>query len=195
MRRQCLLSPFSGYRCSKLDRYYDSHSLLHGEMVKFSVKIKKIFGFCWNCLKSDCLSSLRGFEWFLIFFILFNHFNNSTNFKTSLTRQFQVHSLSTWIPLESLSNTFLKKFLWRQCLLSPLSRYCCSKVGRYYDPHSGLQGVTRLNGKRNIITGGQYYEQYTWEFFQQWKKERVTCPISTKIITLFKTKTKIPVQS
>ena len=32
-------------------------------------------------------------------------------------------------------------------------------------------------------------------FFQQWKKEQITEPISIKIITLFITKTKIPVQS
>ena len=52
--------------------------------------------------------------------------------------------LSTWISLESLS-IFKKKFSWRQCLLSPFSRYCCSKAVRYYDPLSGLQGATGWN--------------------------------------------------
>ena len=52
-----------------------------------------------------------------------------------------------------------------QSLLSLFSRYFCSKVGRYYDPHSGLQGVKGPNGEHNIITGGLYYEQYT--FFEQ----------------------------
>ena len=40
----------------------------------------------------------------------------------------------SWISLESL--------LWIlliQCLFSPFLRYYCSKVGWYYDPHSGLQ--------------------------------------------------------
>ena len=32
----------------------------------------------------------------------------------------------------------------RQCLLSPFSKYCCSKLGHYYAPHSGLQGAKRL---------------------------------------------------
>ena len=62
-----------------------------------SEKPNKMFGFCWNCLKSDFLTRLRGFEWFLIFFILFNPFsnwkfekldfqdsNNSTSFKQQL---------------------------------------------------------------------------------------------------------------
>ena len=46
----------------------------------------------------------------------------------------------------------LKSVFWRQCLLSPFSRNCCFKVGRYYDLHSGLQRVQRLNRKHNIIT-------------------------------------------
>ena len=67
------------------------------ERVQISVKIKKMFYFCWNCLKSEWLTSLGGFKWFLFFyfffilcfFILFNPFvekldfwnsNNSTNF-------------------------------------------------------------------------------------------------------------------
>ena len=31
-------------------------------------------------------------------------------------------------------------------------------------------GRKGLNGNRNIITSGQYYEQYTRLFFQQWQK-------------------------
>ena len=41
----------------------------------------------------------------------------------------------------------LKTFSWRQCLLSPISRYCCLKVGRYYDPHSGFHEAKGLNLK------------------------------------------------
>ena len=29
--------------------------------------------------------------------------------------------------------------MWRQCFLSPSLRYCCLRVGWYYNPHSGLQ--------------------------------------------------------
>ena len=44
--------------------------------VKFSMKQQqKMLGYCWNCLKSDCLTSLEGFEWFLVFFIIIILFN------------------------------------------------------------------------------------------------------------------------
>ena len=62
--------------------------------LNFQWKTKKMFGFCWNCLKSDWLKRLGTFEWFLISLISFNPFstgkilkldfwdpNNSTNFK------------------------------------------------------------------------------------------------------------------
>ena len=69
--------------------------------VKFPVKkTKKMLGFCWNCLKNDCITSLGGFEWFLffIFYLIWcNSFgtekiekldfldsSNSTNFKHQL---------------------------------------------------------------------------------------------------------------
>lgn len=42
-------------------------------------------------------------------------------------------------------NTLLKILIWRQCLLSPFPRYCCSKIGRYYDPHKRFQGAKGLN--------------------------------------------------
>ena len=53
--------------------------------------------------------------------------------------------LSTWMSLESLSNTLLKALVWRQCLFSSFSRNCSSKVGWYYDPQSGSQGEKGLN--------------------------------------------------
>ena len=34
---------------------------------KVSVKNQKVFGFCWNYLKSDWLTSLGGFEWLYFF--------------------------------------------------------------------------------------------------------------------------------
>ena len=39
--------------------------------LKFHWKTKKIFRFSWNFLKSGWHTSLGGFEWFLIFLILF----------------------------------------------------------------------------------------------------------------------------
>ena len=51
--------------------------------------------------------------------------------------------LSTWTPLESISNFLLKTFL-RQCLLLPFSWYCCSKVGRYYHLPSRVHGAKGL---------------------------------------------------
>ena len=38
----------------------------------------------------------------------------------------------------------LKKISQRQCLLRPFLRYCCPKVGRYYNPPSGVQRVKGL---------------------------------------------------
>ena len=46
--------------------------------------------------------------------------------------------------IRKLFKQCLRKVLWKQCLLSPFLRYCCSNVGRYYDPHSGLQGAKGL---------------------------------------------------
>ena len=62
-----------------------------------------------------------------------------------ITREPQVQSLSTWMSLESLLNILLTLTCWwRQFLLLPFSRYCCSKVGRYFHPPSGVQGAKRL---------------------------------------------------
>ena len=46
-----------------------------------------------------------------------------------------MQSVPTWTSLESLPNS-----RW----LSPFSRYCCSKLSRYYDRHSRLQGAKGL---------------------------------------------------
>ena len=116
-----------------------------------------MFGFCWNCLKNDFFTNLGGFEWFLFCFILFNSFSpekigkldfwdfdNSTNFKTPITREPQVQSQSTWMSLENLLNFLQNTLQWKPCLVLSFSRYCCSKVDWYYDPHSGSQGAKGL---------------------------------------------------
>ena len=46
------------------------------------------------------------------------------------------------------SREILRKLSWRQYLLSPFLRYCCSKVDRYYNPHSGSQEAKAL--KKNL---------------------------------------------
>ena len=67
-----------------------------------------------------------------------------------------MQSISNSIPLASLSNT-LKKDRVRQYLLSPFSRYYCSIVGRYYDPHRGSQGAERVKQiKENLIIETAY---------------------------------------
>ena len=44
-------------------RKFEKHPSV--QAIKFSLKNqKKMFGFVWNCLKSGCLTTLRGFEWF-----------------------------------------------------------------------------------------------------------------------------------
>ena len=70
-----------------------------------------MFGFCWNCLKSDCLTSLGGYKWFLDFLTLFNPSQPEKNEKFDFldsdnpTGEPQVQNLSTYLSLESLSNT------------------------------------------------------------------------------------------
>ena len=58
--------------------------------VKVWVKNKKIFGFCLNDFIHDWLASL-GFEWFLIFFILFNLFSTRKYWKTGFLRCQKFH--------------------------------------------------------------------------------------------------------
>ena len=43
--------------------------------LKFLRKTKKMFGFYWHYIYWHCLPNLGGFEWFLIFLILFNPAN------------------------------------------------------------------------------------------------------------------------
>ena len=44
-----------------------SQRVTRSKKVKVSVKNQKVFGFCWNYLKSDWLTSLGGFEWLYFF--------------------------------------------------------------------------------------------------------------------------------
>ena len=65
MQKQCLLSAFSRYCCSKLGQYYKRKSNSEqSKRLKHQRQIKKTFGPYWNCIKSDCLTRLGDFEWF-----------------------------------------------------------------------------------------------------------------------------------
>ena len=70
------------------------NSFWFGFVWSFSKNNKEILANCWNCLKSDWITRLGGFEWVVRFFELFNYFsatkikkldfwdtNNYTNFK------------------------------------------------------------------------------------------------------------------
>ena len=69
--RQNFMPLFLRYCCVNLCQYYYLHS---GEQrakgLNFQWKTKKLFRFCLNFLKNDCLTSLGGFEWFTIFFFV-----------------------------------------------------------------------------------------------------------------------------
>ena len=74
---QCLLLKFSRYCCSNARWYYHPPSgLEETKGLNFQWKSKrKYYSFCWNCLKSDWITSIRGFKWYLIFFVSFNAFS------------------------------------------------------------------------------------------------------------------------
>ena len=64
-QKQCLLLTFSRYWCPKVGWYYHLLCGVQGaKELKFQWKTKKIFGIYWNCLKSDWLASLGGFQCF-----------------------------------------------------------------------------------------------------------------------------------
>ena len=55
---------------------------IYRDSLNIQWKTKKLFGFWWNCLESECLTCLEGFGWFsfisffLYFLILFNFERN-----------------------------------------------------------------------------------------------------------------------
>ena len=63
---------------------------------------------------------------------------NINNLRATSAKSINLHTI------RNLLNILLKMLQQRQCLLLPLSRYCCSKVGRYCHPSSGVQGAKRL---------------------------------------------------
>ena len=74
-----------------------------------------------------------------------------------MARERQVQILSTWILLESLSNTLQKTFVWRQSSLLAFLIYCCLKVDRGYDPHSKLHATKGLTCISKYDGGPLYY--------------------------------------
>ena len=100
----------------------------------------------------------------------FDIFNSSSTRKTekldfwdltSITREPHVQSLSTWLSLENLSKTSL----WRQCSDLPFSRYCCSKVGWYYEPPNGAKEAKGLRPCWKNISRGKWILHWFPIFF------------------------------
>ena len=71
------IPPWVFFAFFKLHKWYQIAQRI--TYIKFSVKNQKkiIIDFCWNYLKSGCLTNLGSFEWFLVFFkiFLFNSFS------------------------------------------------------------------------------------------------------------------------
>ena len=64
---------------------------------------------------------------------------NINNYRTTSARSINLHII------RKLFECFFKNALVKTKFLSPFLRDCCSKVGRYYEPHSGVQGAKGLN--------------------------------------------------
>ena len=121
LRKHYLYSPLWNYFFSYISLHYDMCSELHGAKgLHVQWKTNKMFNFLWNCLKSNLLTILVGFEWFLIFLTLFNplssriirklnfwYSDNSKNLKIINVKSL---SLTDWISLIKLSNTVEKTF-------------------------------------------------------------------------------------
>ena len=98
-------------------------------------RFRMIFQIFWYCITLSVLEKLKNsiFEIPIIPQTL-----NINNYRNTRTKSINLHII------RKLIRYSLKNIVWRQCLLSPFLRHCCSKVGRYYDSHSGLQGAERL---------------------------------------------------
>ena len=130
-----------------------SQRVTRSKKVKVSVKNQKVFGFCWNYLKSDWLTSLGGFEWLYFFWFCLTlsvpeKFKNWIFEMPIISPTLNINNLWTTSKMSTNLNTIrklikcsLKTFSQRQRLLLPFSRYCCLKVERYYRPSRGVQGA------------------------------------------------------
>ena len=75
------------------------------------------------------------------------HFLRSQNFfslQASITIQQKVQCVSTWVSLESLLNTLLRKCWQKFPLLVLFCRQCCCKVGWYFDLPSEWSSVQQV---------------------------------------------------
>ena len=63
---------------------------------------------------------------------------NINNWRTTRVKSINLHIFRKLIKYS------INMFLWRPCLLSPLSRYSCSNLGWYYDQPSGSERVEGL---------------------------------------------------
>ena len=114
-----------------------SQRVTRSKKVKVSVKNQKVFGFCWNYLKSDWLTSLGGFEWLYFFWFCLTlsvpeKFKNWIFEMPIISPTLNINNLWTTSKMSTNLNTIrklikcsLKTFSQRQRLLLPFSRYCC----------------------------------------------------------------------
>ena len=64
-----------------------------------------MFSICWNCLKSDCLTSLEGFEWFFKFFDIALPFQYWEKLKNSI---FEIPIIPQTLNINNYRNTRTK---------------------------------------------------------------------------------------
>ena len=83
---------------------------------------------------------------------------NINNYRVTNAKYYNLDILRKFIEY-SLKNHLVKKCL---LLLFSRSRYCCSMVGRYYDPHSRSQGEKKLSVFTNVCK-----VLNLWSFFQK----------------------------
>ena len=112
-----------------------------------------MFNFCQNCLKSDCVTSLAGFEQLLIFLFLLalsvpEKLKNSFSEIPIIPQTLNINNQRTTSESLSLLDTLYNMFFVKAMCTLTFSRYCCSKVDQYYDLHSRSQGAKGLEFRR-----------------------------------------------
>ena len=157
--RQYLLPPSPRYCCFKVGWYYPL-PVEYSEVEKgciFSKKLKECSVNVEIGWKVILLQASEVFNDLYTFLILFNPFStgkskNSISEISIIPQTLNINNKRTTsaksINLDivtKLNKNSLKMFLWRQWLLLPFSRYCCSKAGCYFHRPSEVQGAKELN--------------------------------------------------
>ena len=137
---------------------WPAHRVTGSKRVKISVKNQKKVGLLLELFEKWLSYKLRRFWMVLnIFLILLDPFStgkiekldfwdssNSITLNINNYRTTSEKSINLDVIRKLIEYSLKMFFLWRQFLLLPFSRYCCSKVGWYYHPPSELQGAKEL---------------------------------------------------